>query len=169
MVPLTIRIKKLDGANSALSCVRANGTSSWQRHRGSSGAFFPLHDLTHYAVETTLHVSGAFYGLLADGWELDDFGPPWPRGPLPPLALNIELIVGFLDTERAGGVIWSADDLRDKAALYYAANKREAPGSAPSSTVTDGELDAIRVRRGELFAQWSAIAIGDVLELPFAE
>ncbi len=169
MNALTIRIKKLDDANSALSCIRANGTSTWQRHRRSSGAFFPLHDLTHYAVETTLDVSGAFYGLLATGWEIDDFGPPWPRGPLPPIALDIELIVGFLDAERAGGVIWSAEDLRDKAALYYAANKREAPRSAPSSTITDEQLDRIRARRGELFAQWTAVPIGDVLELTFTE
>ena len=103
---LTIEIKKRNDGTSAFRCTRRDGTVTWQHHRGRQGVFFPLHDLTHYAVETVLGHGQAFYGLVADGWALDDFGKPWPRGPLPPEALDVELIVGFLDTERASGTRW---------------------------------------------------------------
>ena len=32
-----------------------------------------------------------FYGLVALGWDLSDFGKPWPRGPLP----DETLVLGF--------------------------------------------------------------------------
>ena len=33
-----------------------------------------LHDLIHYVVETTLGYREAFFGLLAAGWDIQDFG-----------------------------------------------------------------------------------------------
>ena len=58
--PLTIRIKKKPDGSAALSCQRADGSVTWQRQTGPQGAFFPLHDLTHYAVETELGLEQAF-------------------------------------------------------------------------------------------------------------
>lgn len=165
---LRIRIKKLSDGNAALTCVRADGTTTWQRQMGLSGGFFPLHDLTHYAVETVLGTSGAFFGLVAAGWEISDFGPPWPRGPLPPMALDVELIVGFLDSERASGVTWSAADLREKGVIYYALHKLDAPPDAYSMSISDPVLDAVRTKRGALFAEWRDVPVGDVLELGFS-
>lgn len=164
---LRIRIKKLSDGNAALTCVRADGSTTWQRQMGLSGGFFPLHDLTHYAVETVLGVNGAFFGLVASGWEINDFAPPWPRGPLPSIALDIELIVGFLDSERASGVTWSAADLRDKGEIYYALHKRTVPPDAYSMTITDSALEAVRAKRGALFATWRDVAVGETLELEF--
>ena len=54
MPELLIRIKKKTDGAAALSCIRPDGTTTWQRQDGRLGAFFPLHDLTHYAVETVL-------------------------------------------------------------------------------------------------------------------
>lgn len=54
MSDLLIRITKNRDGSAALSCGRADGSVTWQRHRGPRGQFFALHDLTHYAVETTL-------------------------------------------------------------------------------------------------------------------
>ena len=45
--------RKTNGA-AALSCERADGSVTWQRQEGQLGRFFPLHDLTHFAVETVL-------------------------------------------------------------------------------------------------------------------
>jgi hypothetical protein len=53
-------------------------------------------------VETTLSYAHGFYGLIADGWEIADFAAPWPRGPVPHDALEVELIVGFFESERRG-------------------------------------------------------------------
>ena len=147
---MLIRIKKKTDGGAALSCTRSDGTVTWQQQNGQQGRFFPLHDLTHYAVETVLDLRG-FYSLVADGWDLTDFGQPWRRGGLPPEAHAVEQIVGFLDTERASGREWAAADLR-LAAPY---------------SVGEDELRRVRDARRDLFDRWAALAAGDSLELPF--
>src|SRR5256885_9526625 len=59
---ITIRIKKNPDGRRSLSCTRADGTTTWQRQEGGQAAFFPRHDLTHYAVETVLAHRSGFYG-----------------------------------------------------------------------------------------------------------
>jgi hypothetical protein len=54
MADLIIRIKRKTDGSAALSCLRADGSTTWQRQEGQLGRFFPLHDLTHYAVETAM-------------------------------------------------------------------------------------------------------------------
>jgi hypothetical protein len=163
MGSLTIRIKKNTDGSAALSCTRADGSVTWQRQPGALGRFFPLHDLTHYAVETVLGYRKAFYGMVADGWDLTDFGAPWPRGRIPDDADPAELIVGFLDTERASAARWSAADFNDKAATYY--RDHGLPAAPP--TLSEEDLAHIRQRRAELFAMWDAVPAGDALELRF--
>jgi hypothetical protein len=160
---LVIHIKKKGDGSAALTCHRSDGSITWQRQEGAQGRFFPLHDLTHYAVETVLGHPRGFYGLVAEGWDLSDFGKPWPRGPLPAEAHRSELIVGFLDQERAAGVEWSASDFNTSAAAYYAQH-----GIAGSCVLTEDELRRVRNRRRELFAQWAALAPGETLELRLA-
>ena len=160
---LTIRIKKNADGSAALTCTRADGSVTWQRQQGAQGKFFPRHDLTHVAVETTLGHGRGFYGLVAEGWDLSDFGAPWPRGRIPADADPSELIVGFLDTERASGERWSAADFNDKAATYY---REHAPGATPP-VLSDDELTRIRQRRAELFAEWDAVVPGEALEITF--
>lgn len=162
MPDLVIRIKKNADGSGALTAIRRDGTVTWQRQKHTVGPFFALHDLTHYAVETTLGYTRAFYGLLADGWNLTDFGAPWARGPLPPEAGAAELIVGFLDTERASGTRWTAEDFNEKARLYY-----EQHGATGECRITDQQLEDIRRRRSELFAQWDDVTAGATLELEF--
>jgi len=162
MNELLIRIKKKGDGSAALSCLRADGSVTWQRQNGQQGRFFPLHDLTHYAVETVLGHTRGFYGLVAKGWDLTDFGNPWPRGPLPAEALVSEFIVGVLDRERGAGVEWSAADLGAAAATYFAQHKLDTP-----CVVTDDDLRNVRDKRRELFAQWATLPAGETLELPF--
>ena len=163
MTGLTIRIKKNTDGSAALSCTRPDGTVTWQRQLGVQGRFFPLHDLTHFAVETVLGFRKGFFGMVADGWDISDFGAPWPRGRIPDDADPAELIVGFLDAERASGTRWSAADFNDKAAAYY----REHDLRATPPTLTDDDFTQIRQRRAELFTRWDAVAGGDSLELTF--
>lgn len=65
---LRISIKKKPDGSAALSLRRADGSVTWQRQEGIQGRCFPLHDLTHYAVETVLGLDQAFFGLVASGW-----------------------------------------------------------------------------------------------------
>jgi hypothetical protein len=146
-----------------LTAVRAGGSTTWQRQDGQLGRFFPLHDLTHYAVETVLGFRRAFYGLLADGWDLSDFGKRSSKELQQDEAGLAELIVGFFDLERATGVIETADALEEKLRTYY-----EQRGIArPARTISDREISRIRECRAELFARWRALPAGQALELAF--
>ena len=159
---IVVRIKKGTDGRTALSCERADGTTTWQRQQGAQASFFPRHDLTHYAVETVLGHTKGFYGLVAAGWDLSDFGTPWPRGPLPKDANLSEIIVGFFDRERASGQMGSAEEINDELAEFAEENGLPVP-----EKLTEGDLSHVRKRRGELFSQWDAVRPGDALELPF--
>ena len=159
---LTVRIKKGTDGRTTLSCTRRDGTTTWQRQEGGQAAFFPRHDLTHFAVESTLGHKRGFYGLVAEGWELSDFGTPWPRGKLPAEGNLTEMIVGFFDQERASGVIGLAEDLNDLVLQFCGETGLAAP--APFE---DSDLWAVRGKRGELFSRWDALPPGETLELAF--
>src|ERR1041384_333645 len=159
MPELLIRIKKKTDGSAALSCLREDGTVTWQRQEGALGRFFPIHDLTHYAVETILGHRKGFYGLVADGWDLSDFGK---RRDLPHDLDPSELIVGFFDAERAGGVEWTAEDFNEKIRLYC--QQHEIPGSY---RLTDADLTRIRDERQGLISRWRLLPAGETLELPF--
>ena len=160
--PLVIRIKKSADGRTALSCTRADGSTTWQRQEGAQAGFFPRHDLTHYAVEMVFGHRRGFYGLVAAGWDLSDFGTPWPRGRLPKDANISEMIVGFFDRERASGQMGTAEELNEHLASYGAENGLPAPDK-----FTESDLSRVRRKRGELFAQWEAVEPGGVLELRF--
>jgi hypothetical protein len=159
---ITVRIKKGKDGRTALSCTRADGTTTWQRQEGGQAAFFPRHDLTHYAVETTFGIKEGFFGLVASGWDLSDFGNPWPRGALPPEGNITELIVAFFDLERSTGDRARADEINLKVAEYCAER-----GLPPQVPVTDEGVARVRQKRAELFAKWESVPPGDAIELPF--
>lgn len=163
MSDLIIQIKKKTDGSASLSCRRAEGSVTWQRQEGQQGRFFPLHGLTHYAVETVLGHPRGFYSLVAEGWELTDFGPPWPRGRIPAEAVGSELIVGFLDSERAAGAKWTAAEFNASAETYSAQH-----GTSIPFRLTDRDLDRVREKRHELFARWAALPSGETLELEFS-
>lgn len=164
---LTIAFTRRPDGDTIFRLTRANGTATWQRTAGATGAFFPPHDLTHYAVETVLRHTRGFYGLVADGWDLDDFGAPWPRGRL----INIdpsELIVGFLDRTGLGDrTTANAAALNDTAVTFFASPRSDPASAARWRPVHDAELAAVRARARELVAAWHALPVGETLTLAF--
>jgi hypothetical protein len=48
---------------------RDNGTATWM----PADDFFVQHDLSHYAIEKTLHYTSAFMGMLNEGMDIKDF------------------------------------------------------------------------------------------------
>ena len=162
---LQIRLKKNADGTAALTCTRADGTTTWQRQDANRARFFVLHDLTHYAVETTLGCREAFYGLVASGWNITDFESQIDQ--LTGEALRIETLVGLLDTERADGVPRTATQLNELAAMHYVSRgeSRGAPGKPP--VVSESQLKEIRRLRDELFARWGSVGAGEALELVF--
>ena len=165
---MQIRLKHhADGAVS-LTCTRTDGSTTWQRFTGPTAMVMPVHDLTHYAVESTLGFTRGFYGLVAEGWAIQDFAKPWPRGPIPDEAREVELIVGFFDAERREGVTWNADEFAAHAAVFIAA--AEARGKTAPSAVrlpTAEQLVAVRAVCAELLTRWFAVEPGGELVLEF--
>lgn len=141
---------------------RADGSITWQKRTGPTAEFFAVHDLTHYALETTLALPGAFYGLVASGWDLSDFGAPWHRGPLPPEALAAEVIVGFFDSQRAAGERLTATDCNASAQSYFGAR-----GITPPLQVTDEQLDRVKTVLSDLVWRWQAASPDEPLTLSY--
>lgn len=163
---LRIRLtRRTDGAT-VLACERRDGTSTWQRQEGATGAVFPLHDLTHLAVETTLGYRDGFFGLVADGWAIADFAPPWPRGPVPRAAREAELVVGVFDMARLRGDAWSAAELCAHGARF-AATGRAGREAIPFPALSDDDVARVRAARAALFARWAAVPAGGTLALAF--
>lgn len=166
---LIIRLKHhTDGAVS-LTCTRPDGSTTWQRFEGATAMVFPAHDLTHFSVETTLGYRGGFYGLIAAGWEIGDFAKPWPRGPIPLEAREVELIVGFFDAERRELTTWSAAEFAQHAALFLdAARARGKETPAAVRMPAAEELVAVRHARDQLLQRWFATPPGGELALDFS-
>ena len=162
---MRVEIRKTADGSGLLRCTRRDGSVCWQKQR-RHGVHFAFHDLTHFAVETVLGYRDGFFGLLAQGWEMEDTTGKGARGPLPPGALEVEALVGALDAERACGSLLTADEFNEMAALQAANGGRPAP-----RCLTDAEIQAVRKRRSELFGDWQEVKDGSelVLELPDRE
>lgn len=164
---LTLRFKKKSDGAVAISYVRPDGSATWATGATDTARFFAHHDLGHYAVETTLGLRRAFLGLLADGWDLDDFGSPWPRGKFAPEDIAdlmlAEFLAGALDGEPfLGGPLVAAEFNR---MVHERCTERE--GTPCPRPITDDELAAVRARRSELVALWARLPMGETLELSF--
>jgi hypothetical protein len=154
--------KRADG-RTILRCVRDDESVTWQRNENQQARFFPLHDLTHYAVESELGFSRGFFGLIGAGWNIDETTGKRARGPLPDEALEVEHFVSSFMAEWNGGTAWSAAGFNEQAAKF--AHSRGLP--APR-TVTDGELGRVRNRFKELAANWRGLPQGETLRLEFS-
>ena len=155
---MVIQLKKGRDGPSTLACVRVDGT----RTLGRLHPFFPVHDLTHCAVETVLRFDQAFFGLVGSGWNIDDFTVRGSAARLPVQALWAEHIVGLLDLERASRQPFDAAQFNELLALSLA-KQRVAAGRS----LTDAELVRARELRNALQQRWQALAPGDTLEVVF--
>lgn len=133
-----------------MRCTRDDGSLTWQRHTKHAGHFVH-HDLTHYAVETTLGYQRGFFGLINEGWDVDDTTGKGSHGPLPAEAIEAERIVGVFDSERMSGSLWTLDEFN---------------AYAPRP-ITQEQLLETRALRGRLFRQWSEVEPRGKLELQF--
>jgi hypothetical protein len=150
-IEVRVQITKRDDGAGLLKCIRDDRSCTWQKQPDRHAAHFALHDLTHFAVETTLGYRNAFFGLLEQGWDMDDVTGKGGRGPLPAEATEVESIVGLLDAERAG-VIWTCEEFNQ---------------FSKARQLTADEMRQIKARRSELFGRWFALGTGQTLDLEF--
>ena len=152
---LQVELKKISAERASLTCRRPDGSATWSRVH----SFFPLHDLTHFAVESELGLQQGFFGLVAAGWDLADFTSPGVAARLPTEALTTENIVGTV--ERLG------DDLSPAEFATALADSLAAQNLPPHRELAADELARIRATRAALIAQWRTLPVGDTLRLEF--
>ena len=155
---MIIELKKGRDGPTILACVRPDGTRTW----GKVARFFPVHDLTHCAVESVLGFKEAFFGLAASGWNIDDFAAPGVAARLPAEAVWAESIVGLLDLERGTGTEWTAAEFNTALS-----ESLRGQGRAAFRVITADELLRTRGLRNELQVRWEALPPGEVLTVPF--
>ena len=160
--PLKIQFTKRADGSAILKCVRTDASETWQRQREKNAAFFPLHDLTHYAVETELNFRRGFYGLMADGWDIEETTGKTARGPLPDEAIEVEYLVSAFSAERAGGTVSSPEEFNGHAASFA-----RSKGMSEPRRLTEEELQRVRARYDELAMKWQNLAPEATLELAF--
>jgi hypothetical protein len=147
---LRVEIAKGDDGTGVLRCKRSDGSVTWQKQSKHS-KFFALHDLMHIAVETTLGYRHGFFGLIDEGWDLDEVVGDSAGRPMPDEAIEVERIVALFDSERASGVLWTA---------------AEFTSFAPRP-LTQDEIQRVRSLRADLFKRWSEVVPGQRLEITF--
>jgi hypothetical protein len=155
---MQVQIKKGRDSRPTLVCIRADGTRTWSQVH----PFFPLHDLTHLAVERALGFRQGFFGLVESGWSIETFAEPSARKRMPAQALWAENIVGLLDLERGMQRRLPADELNR--ALTDSLTQQHVP---PFRKLNEKELAQVRALRAELDARWMALPPGETLEVSF--
>jgi hypothetical protein len=159
---LIIEFAKQKDGSALLRCVRADGSVSWHKQEGKYASFFPLHDLTHYAVETELGFRRGFYGLIAGGWEIAETTGQTARGPLPNDTVEVEYLVSAFSAERSSGDATTAAEFNALAATFARAKEMPTPRE-----LSEEELQRVRSRFNELAAKWRALTPGEAMQLSF--
>ncbi len=155
---MQIRLSKGSDKPTTLRCLRDDGTETWTALKSIT----PHHDLMHYAVETTLNYRGAFYGLIAQGWNIEDFTTRLPDGSfraMPPEAMAAETLVILLQGEQVSG--GEQTDLLALVAAACAAHHVLPPQFTPE------QVTRIRERFRGYWKQWQQLPPGETLELAF--
>ncbi len=152
---MTIQLRKGRDGPASLTCVRSDGSRTWSRVH----PFFPVHDLTHYAIESVLGFTEAFFGLVASGWSLDDFAP---RVALPSEARVAESIVGVFDLERAQPRPFTAAEFNELLHPSLAGQRLER-----FRPIRDVEVQQVRDLQTRLADAWGALDLGGTLDIPF--
>ena len=154
---LRIEIKKTHDGRPSLACVRADASRTWARVH----PFLPTHDLAHYAVESVLGIDDAFFGLIAQGWAIDDFASPGVVRRLPAAAMYVERVVGYVERGMA------PDAAALASALALDGTTAAEPTGAEFPAVTEEQLAAITALRAACIAEWRALPPGETLRLTF--
>lgn len=158
--PLVIRLTKRRGKPPLLICRRADGTETI-----AVITVGPIHDLIHYAVESTLGFDDAFFGLVARGWDISDFDVPAAaqRLRLPPRAALTEFIVGLFQVELVNGECF--DDFQSELERAVAGARRPLEVEIPEISIDQARR--VRERVAGLIERWRRTGADESLELPF--
>jgi hypothetical protein len=155
---MKVQFRKGKDKKDVLSIVREDGSQSWQHQQPG----IPVHDLTHFVVESTLGLKNSFYGLLSQGWDITRLTDKDVRSILPPEGLWTELIVGLVQTERLSPQPLSVEEFNE----MLESSKRDF-SLKYERRLTEEELSRIRAEFWSLYIRWRSLKPGERLSLDF--
>lgn len=160
---IKITLKKGTQKPSILTIQRSDNSITWSKlHRG-----LETHDLAHYAVESTLRFTKAFYGIIDKGYSIQDFEAPKAHRKeavkpenLDSEALITEHIVNLLEVEllNSGHNKHLLIELKN----ILSENKLPFPHH-----LNDDVLTNIRTSYHQLYNEWLALNENEILEIVF--
>ncbi len=137
--------------------MRSDGTSTWQE----AEPFLILHDLTHYAVETTLGTKQGFYGLLQEGLDITDFEKKQKITPqtLPREAIRTEILVTLFLTE--------LNDQQPLTDFNHTFAETIRSYGIEATPLNENQLASIRTLLDNLIKKWKNLSSGSTLALRY--
>jgi hypothetical protein len=157
---MQIRFKKNAGKLHSLSYTRDDGTITWMQ----GDDFLVSHDLTHYVIESTLHYTTAFNGMLNNGMNLKDFEDKEKRDRLTVTAEAVyaENFANLFLVEVSQGVFEDFNAVQLGAFISF--SKQYEPVTLPPE-----KIESIRSYLRELLQRWKELPVGDTLVLDFIQ
>jgi len=158
---LQIHLKKEYNKPTTLNCTRENGSITYSKIQLD----FEIHDIAHYVVEKQLRLKNAFYGLLSQGYQINDFMLPNQKRPealqpqnLPSEALATEHLVNLLtiDFMQANNEMEITKELND----ILMKNKLSFP-----EIVSPEKIVLMQKELANLMNQWHKLRSGETLEM----
>jgi hypothetical protein len=157
---MLIQFHKRQDKPHTLRCIRQDGSVTWSILKT---AFDIDHDLTHYAVEHTLQLHHAFYGLIANGVNINDWQLPKTQRPsalkwknLPIEAQYSEIMVGIFQRTPDEVDFWESLALQ-----LIQFNLPLFPNLSPKMR------EVVLLKMNELRKVWKNLNYDDILELIF--
>lgn len=145
----------------SLSCIRGDGSRTWSDlHEGTV-----FHDLAHYIVEKEFGFTQAFYGLIKQGFNIDDFELPAQQRPqtLMPKNLPEEALV----TEHLVNLLQVLINHPDRTKNLLEQLKIICSTRSFAFKPTYENINTLFFKLENLLQEWENIPVGEVLELNF--
>ena len=163
MPKLTFELKKRADAKAQLVLIREDGSHTVGTI-GPADGFGPVHDLTHFAIESTLGLDEGFLGMCASGWEIGDFEVKGTASKLPREAVFAEIAAGELSRQLVMRQVSSLADFLW--AIDLSLNKQEDGFQRPE--ITERQFATILARINEEWGRWRALPPNGTLQLTYA-
>ncbi len=155
---MEMSVTKNAGKPHIILYIRNDGSQTWMQ----ADDFFVIHDLSHYALETTLGYTTAFMGMLNDGMDIKDFEDLEKRRKIiiTEEAAYAENMANLFLMETIQGNFESFNEISGQA--FETSWK-----SFPPPHLFDEEINSVRVFLKQLLKQWKELPDGETMTLTF--
>jgi hypothetical protein len=155
---MEMRVTKNTGKPHIILYQRDDGSQTWMQ----SDDFFVMHDLSHYALETTLGYTTAFMGMLNGGIDIKDFEDREKRKQIivSNEAAYAENMANLFLTEIMQGNFENFNDVSRQAFETSWKN-------FPPPHLSEEEIISVRIFLRQLLKEWKELPAGETMKLTF--